>query len=74
MRVPVVWRTHGERGRAICEPLRPRTVDSTASLCCVLSTLRSDAVESTVRHGGGSLFARSRVSCVVFERAVHERA
>eukprot|EP00974_Lingulodinium_polyedra_P129987 11212120-Lingulodinium_polyedra.AAC.1 len=44
--------------RAICEPLRPRTVDSTASLCSVCKTLRGDAVESTVCRRSGSLIAR----------------
>eukprot|EP00974_Lingulodinium_polyedra_P001318 126292-Lingulodinium_polyedra.AAC.1 len=39
--------------RAICEPLWWQTVDSTASLCSILHTLRNDVVESTVcRHSG----------------------
>eukprot|EP00974_Lingulodinium_polyedra_P050793 4886352-Lingulodinium_polyedra.AAC.1 len=35
--------------RAVCEPLRRRTADSTASLCAVSKTVRNGAVESTVR-------------------------
>eukprot|EP00974_Lingulodinium_polyedra_P094127 9121087-Lingulodinium_polyedra.AAC.1 len=41
------WRAHATRKRAICEPLRPRTADSTASLCNVLQTPHNDVVEST---------------------------
>eukprot|EP00974_Lingulodinium_polyedra_P091227 8846279-Lingulodinium_polyedra.AAC.1 len=44
--------------RAICEPLRRQTVDSTASLCTVSKTVRNDAVESTVRGRSGSRIAR----------------
>eukprot|EP00974_Lingulodinium_polyedra_P009838 944365-Lingulodinium_polyedra.AAC.1 len=54
------WRAHGTRERATCEPLRPRTVDSTASLCNVLQTLHNDAVESAVRRRNASLIVRSR--------------
>eukprot|EP00974_Lingulodinium_polyedra_P025098 2427550-Lingulodinium_polyedra.AAC.1 len=63
MRAPENWRAREVRGRAICEPLRPRTVDSTASLRGVLQTLHNDAVESIVRRHGGSLITRSRVPC-----------
>eukprot|EP00974_Lingulodinium_polyedra_P031669 3050024-Lingulodinium_polyedra.AAC.1 len=44
--------------RAICEPLRRQTVDSTASLYSVCETLRNDAVESTGRRYSGSQIAR----------------
>eukprot|EP00974_Lingulodinium_polyedra_P036828 3531647-Lingulodinium_polyedra.AAC.1 len=44
--------------RAICQPLRPRTVDSIASLCTVFETARNDAVESAVCHHSGSQIAR----------------
>eukprot|EP00974_Lingulodinium_polyedra_P103653 10033203-Lingulodinium_polyedra.AAC.1 len=37
----------GARARAICEPLRRQTVDSSASLRTVSNTVRNDAVEST---------------------------
>eukprot|EP00974_Lingulodinium_polyedra_P096059 9309582-Lingulodinium_polyedra.AAC.1 len=59
MRAPENWRARGVRQRAICEPVRPRTVGSTAKLCSVCKTLRDDAVESTVRRRSGSLIARS---------------
>eukprot|EP00974_Lingulodinium_polyedra_P033446 3215588-Lingulodinium_polyedra.AAC.1 len=44
--------------RAIREPLRRRTVDSSASFCSVLQTLRNDAIESIVRRRSGSQIAR----------------
>eukprot|EP00974_Lingulodinium_polyedra_P053779 5168061-Lingulodinium_polyedra.AAC.1 len=44
--------------RAICEALRLRTVDSTATLCTVVETVRNDAVESAVCHRNGSQIAR----------------
>eukprot|EP00974_Lingulodinium_polyedra_P129700 11211023-Lingulodinium_polyedra.AAC.1 len=37
---------HGARKRATCEPLRPRTVNSTVSLSNPCETLRANAVES----------------------------
>eukprot|EP00974_Lingulodinium_polyedra_P113921 11030239-Lingulodinium_polyedra.AAC.1 len=54
MHAPENWRARGVRERAISVPLRPRTVDSTASLCGVCKTLHSDAVESAVRGRSGS--------------------
>eukprot|EP00974_Lingulodinium_polyedra_P029071 2801934-Lingulodinium_polyedra.AAC.1 len=60
MHTPVFWRAHDMRKRAICEPLRPRTVDPTASLRNVLQTLHDNAVESTVCRRNGSRIARSR--------------
>eukprot|EP00974_Lingulodinium_polyedra_P056838 5468195-Lingulodinium_polyedra.AAC.1 len=48
-----------ERARhTICEPLRLRTVDSTASLRTVFETLHNDAFESAVRNRNGSRTAR----------------
>eukprot|EP00974_Lingulodinium_polyedra_P117442 11163280-Lingulodinium_polyedra.AAC.1 len=47
----------------MCEPLRRRTVDSTASLCSVLQTLRNDEIELIVRCSSGSLIARLRIPC-----------
>eukprot|EP00974_Lingulodinium_polyedra_P020217 1953863-Lingulodinium_polyedra.AAC.1 len=44
--------------RAICEALRPRTVDSAASLCTVFETARNGAVESAVCCCNGSQIAR----------------
>eukprot|EP00974_Lingulodinium_polyedra_P006320 599221-Lingulodinium_polyedra.AAC.1 len=41
------------------EPLRPRTVDSTA-FCSVFQTFRNDAVEPTVCGRRGPLIARPR--------------
>eukprot|EP00974_Lingulodinium_polyedra_P124346 11190251-Lingulodinium_polyedra.AAC.1 len=61
MRAPENWRARGVRERVICEPLRPWTVDLTASLRSVLRALRNDAFESTIRRRSGSLIARSRV-------------
>eukprot|EP00974_Lingulodinium_polyedra_P095837 9289518-Lingulodinium_polyedra.AAC.1 len=46
-RAPENWRAPGVRERAICEPLRPRAVDSTASLCRVCKMPHGDAVEWT---------------------------
>eukprot|EP00974_Lingulodinium_polyedra_P085915 8320715-Lingulodinium_polyedra.AAC.1 len=40
------WSMREVRKLAICEPLRPQIVDSTASLRSSLQTLRIDAVES----------------------------
>eukprot|EP00974_Lingulodinium_polyedra_P002626 246296-Lingulodinium_polyedra.AAC.1 len=40
--------------RAVCEPLRQRTVDSTAYVCSVFKTLLKYAVESIVRRRSGS--------------------
>eukprot|EP00974_Lingulodinium_polyedra_P011586 1118197-Lingulodinium_polyedra.AAC.1 len=45
-RAPENSRAREARGRAVCEALRSRTVDSTASLCSILQTLRNDAVAS----------------------------
>eukprot|EP00974_Lingulodinium_polyedra_P072112 6980237-Lingulodinium_polyedra.AAC.1 len=42
-RVPCEQLFAGVRGRAIYEPPWRRTLDSTASLCSVLQTLRNDA-------------------------------
>eukprot|EP00974_Lingulodinium_polyedra_P051262 4930606-Lingulodinium_polyedra.AAC.1 len=50
--------SHGARERAICEPLRRRAVDLTASLCSGLRTPRKDAAESTVRRRSGLQIAR----------------
>eukprot|EP00974_Lingulodinium_polyedra_P128772 11207431-Lingulodinium_polyedra.AAC.1 len=50
--------------RAICEPLRRQTVDSTASLRTVLKTMHNDAVESTVCRRNGSRIARARAPCL----------
>eukprot|EP00974_Lingulodinium_polyedra_P020984 2027717-Lingulodinium_polyedra.AAC.1 len=44
--------------RAICEALRPRTVDLTTSLCTVFETVRNDAVASAVCCRTGSHIAR----------------
>eukprot|EP00974_Lingulodinium_polyedra_P071107 6881745-Lingulodinium_polyedra.AAC.1 len=44
--------------RAICEPMKRQTVDSSTSLCKVCKTLQNDAVESTLRHHNGSQIAR----------------
>eukprot|EP00974_Lingulodinium_polyedra_P117506 11163512-Lingulodinium_polyedra.AAC.1 len=52
-------RAWSARARAICEVLRPRTVNSTTLLCSVLETLHNDAIESTVRCRSGSRIARS---------------
>eukprot|EP00974_Lingulodinium_polyedra_P132390 11221548-Lingulodinium_polyedra.AAC.1 len=57
MGTPENWRAHGMRERAICEPLRRRTVDSTASLRNVCKTLHNGAVESTIRGRSGSQIA-----------------
>eukprot|EP00974_Lingulodinium_polyedra_P050325 4838538-Lingulodinium_polyedra.AAC.1 len=48
------------RKRASNEPLRQRTVDSTAPLRNVCKTLHNDTVESNVRNRCGSQIARSR--------------
>eukprot|EP00974_Lingulodinium_polyedra_P125545 11194945-Lingulodinium_polyedra.AAC.1 len=60
MRAPVSWRAREVGGRAICEPLRRRTVDSAALLRRVLQTLRNDAIQSAVRRRSGSRIARSQ--------------
>eukprot|EP00974_Lingulodinium_polyedra_P057962 5581330-Lingulodinium_polyedra.AAC.1 len=60
MRAPVFWRARGGRERAICEPSRRGAADSTASLRSSLLTLRSDAIESTVRRRSGSQIALAR--------------
>eukprot|EP00974_Lingulodinium_polyedra_P017390 1686381-Lingulodinium_polyedra.AAC.1 len=65
MRAPVLWRAHGVRKRASCEPLQRRVVDSIAPLCSVLRMLRNGAVESTVRHRSGSRLARLRAPCAL---------
>eukprot|EP00974_Lingulodinium_polyedra_P013217 1282378-Lingulodinium_polyedra.AAC.1 len=39
--------------QAFCKPLRRRTVDPTASLRSICKILHTNAVESTVRRGGG---------------------
>eukprot|EP00974_Lingulodinium_polyedra_P047701 4579286-Lingulodinium_polyedra.AAC.1 len=44
--------------RAICEPLRRRTVDSTESLPTVFETVHNGAVESTVCRHNNSQIAR----------------
>eukprot|EP00974_Lingulodinium_polyedra_P069401 6719470-Lingulodinium_polyedra.AAC.1 len=44
--------------RAIREPLRQQTADSTASLRTVSKTVHSDAVELTVRGRNASQIAR----------------
>eukprot|EP00974_Lingulodinium_polyedra_P071520 6917501-Lingulodinium_polyedra.AAC.1 len=49
--------------RAICEPLRRRTVYLTASFCSVCKTLRNDAVAIAVRRRAGPLMAHSRTPC-----------
>eukprot|EP00974_Lingulodinium_polyedra_P083881 8122316-Lingulodinium_polyedra.AAC.1 len=53
--------------RAICEPLRGRTVESIASFCTVFETVRNDAAESTVcrarLHG-----VRARAICEPLRR------
>eukprot|EP00974_Lingulodinium_polyedra_P114348 11071342-Lingulodinium_polyedra.AAC.1 len=46
--------------RAICEQLRRRMVDLTASLCNVCGTLHNYAVAIALRRRNGSLIARSR--------------
>eukprot|EP00974_Lingulodinium_polyedra_P015168 1468543-Lingulodinium_polyedra.AAC.1 len=43
--------------------LRPRTVDSTASLRNVCKTLHNEAVVSTARGRSGSHIAHSRIAC-----------
>eukprot|EP00974_Lingulodinium_polyedra_P103430 10015557-Lingulodinium_polyedra.AAC.1 len=48
MRAPENWRARGARECATSEPLRPRTVDSTASSCAVSKIVHNDAVQSTV--------------------------
>eukprot|EP00974_Lingulodinium_polyedra_P082386 7976530-Lingulodinium_polyedra.AAC.1 len=53
MRAPVFWRARGVRARAICEPVRRCTADSTASLRSVCKTLRNDVVEWAVRAARG---------------------
>eukprot|EP00974_Lingulodinium_polyedra_P034943 3357026-Lingulodinium_polyedra.AAC.1 len=58
MRAPENWRARGVRGRAISEPLQPRTAIPTASLCSVFQTLRNDAVKSAVRGHSGLQIAR----------------
>eukprot|EP00974_Lingulodinium_polyedra_P119257 11170490-Lingulodinium_polyedra.AAC.1 len=45
--------------RAICEPLRKRTVIATASLCSVLQTPHNDTVAIAVRRRNGSQTARA---------------
>eukprot|EP00974_Lingulodinium_polyedra_P052193 5021369-Lingulodinium_polyedra.AAC.1 len=45
--------------RAICEPLKRQTVDSTASLCTVSKTVHTDAVRLTTCRRNGSQIARS---------------
>eukprot|EP00974_Lingulodinium_polyedra_P026167 2526237-Lingulodinium_polyedra.AAC.1 len=44
--------------RAVREPLRRRTVDSTVSLCTVVETVRNDAVDSSVCRCSGSQIRR----------------
>eukprot|EP00974_Lingulodinium_polyedra_P131456 11217779-Lingulodinium_polyedra.AAC.1 len=44
--------------RAMCEALRPRTVDSTASLCTVFEIVHNDAVESACCRYSGSQITR----------------
>eukprot|EP00974_Lingulodinium_polyedra_P043775 4202814-Lingulodinium_polyedra.AAC.1 len=60
MRPQSVDSTASLLSRAICEPLWPPIVDSTASLCSVSRTLRNDAVESMFRRRKGSRTACSR--------------
>eukprot|EP00974_Lingulodinium_polyedra_P046716 4476290-Lingulodinium_polyedra.AAC.1 len=55
----------GVRERAVCEPLRQRSIDSTAPLCSVPRALRADAVESVFCWRSGSHTARLRVPLVV---------
>eukprot|EP00974_Lingulodinium_polyedra_P011108 1071013-Lingulodinium_polyedra.AAC.1 len=50
------------RKRAINEPLRRQTADSTASLRNVCKTLHNDTAESTVRGRSGSQIARLRTA------------
>eukprot|EP00974_Lingulodinium_polyedra_P096183 9324441-Lingulodinium_polyedra.AAC.1 len=52
-----------EYASVIYQLLRPRTVDTTASLRNVLKMLHNDVVESTARRRSGSQMARSRTSC-----------
>eukprot|EP00974_Lingulodinium_polyedra_P120839 11176714-Lingulodinium_polyedra.AAC.1 len=40
------WGARGVRERPVCEPLRWRSIDSTASLCSVARALRNEAVEA----------------------------
>eukprot|EP00974_Lingulodinium_polyedra_P050871 4892644-Lingulodinium_polyedra.AAC.1 len=55
--------------RAICDALRPRTVDSAAALRTVFKTVRNDAVESTARHPQIARLAYTiRTPCLVFAR------
>eukprot|EP00974_Lingulodinium_polyedra_P024241 2348004-Lingulodinium_polyedra.AAC.1 len=63
MRGPVFRSARGVRERAICEPLRPRTVDSSTLQRGVSETLRYDAVESPIRGCSGAQIARSRAPC-----------
>eukprot|EP00974_Lingulodinium_polyedra_P052295 5031101-Lingulodinium_polyedra.AAC.1 len=71
MRAPIFWRARGVRGRAISEPLRRRTVDSTASLRSVSKTFqgcgridrpRPQRFANRCRARASSL-ARGRVEC-----------
>eukprot|EP00974_Lingulodinium_polyedra_P047151 4521931-Lingulodinium_polyedra.AAC.1 len=65
MRAPVRWRARGVRERVICEPLRRRAVDSTASLCGVfkryiaMRSNRPSAVAAVRKSRAGALHARA---------------
>eukprot|EP00974_Lingulodinium_polyedra_P096816 9382672-Lingulodinium_polyedra.AAC.1 len=56
------WSARGVRERAVCEPLRERSV-STVSLRSVSRPERDDAVEATFCCRAGLQTARSRVPC-----------